>query len=171
MENEPVTQEKLLEALNEALKDVELKNSKLSEKINNRITIERDALRELISQVQRIEPRAILADIQNMKDSIFNIRDKLNDLELWKAEKLEKDVKKYNINHTPEEMKELYKKSNVTLKEVAEKFFIDKSVISRVINNQEGNALLRHKVYLYMLQVAHKNIQGLENDLLVNEAV
>ena len=100
----------------------------LREDVRGSIIAERDALRESISQIKRIEPNVILADIQNIKDALTDIRDKINNLEIWKAEKLEGDVRKYNISHAPEDMKDMYKKSGVTLKELSDKFF-DKNFI------------------------------------------
>lgn len=142
----------------------------LREDVRGSIIAERDALRESISQIKRIEPNVILADIQNIKDALTDIRDKINNVEIWKAEKLEGDVRKYNITHAPEDMKDMYKKSGVTLKELSDKFFISKCVISRLINFTEGDAVLRHKVYLYMIQEAHKKIKDMENELLSDGA-
>lgn len=169
--DETVTIERVKSIVNGASNYLEKRIQDMREDSRRSIVAERDALRDSISQLQRIEPRAILGDIQNIKDALMNIRDKINDIEIWKAEKLEKDVRQYNIVHSVEDMQEMYKRSNVTLKELSDKFSAHKSYISKIINKDEGDLVYRHKIYLYMIQEAHKKIKETEDQIISDEVV
>jgi len=126
----------------------------VDDRLQNRVTIETNSIKETMSGIVKMNPVSIMYDIEQVREAVTTNRDRLNDLEVWKSERLVDEVAKYKITHSTDEMQDMFKKCPLKTVTLAEMMVVDKALISKMINHLAGSALVRHQLFLIMTQSA-----------------